>query len=88
MHADLGPENIMVSDSGDITSILDWESAGFYPFFWIGTKPVVSPAYLTAPENGQSRQEWRTALVEALCKLGMRPDELTYTKWNALVERI
>lgn len=33
-HADLSPENILVDDSGRITAILDWESAGWYPEYW------------------------------------------------------
>ncbi|KAK4040838.1 kinase-like domain-containing protein [Parachaetomium inaequale] len=41
-HADLGPSNIMVS-AGAVTGILDWEGTGFFPRFWISTKPSVSP---------------------------------------------
>ncbi|EIW65286.1 kinase-like protein, partial [Trametes versicolor FP-101664 SS1] len=34
-HGDLVPENIMVDEaSGTITSIIDWERAGWYPYFW------------------------------------------------------
>ncbi|EIW62978.1 kinase-like protein [Trametes versicolor FP-101664 SS1] len=34
-HGDLVPENIMVDEaSGSITSIIDWERAGWYPYFW------------------------------------------------------
>lgn len=42
-HPDLGPGNIIVSDDGNIVGILHWESAGYYPDFWIATKPSVSP---------------------------------------------
>ena len=37
-HADLGPSNIMVSENGNVEGILDWESAGFYPRYWIVSK--------------------------------------------------
>lgn len=36
-HTDLNLTNIMVDDDATITAILDWESAGFYPWwveFW------------------------------------------------------
>lgn len=32
-HGDLGPTNIMVKD-GRIVSLLDWETAGWYPHWW------------------------------------------------------
>lgn len=32
-HGDLVPENIMVYD-GRVTGIIDWECAGWYPYFW------------------------------------------------------
>ena len=33
-HAGLCPQNISVDDSGRITAILGWESAGWYPEYW------------------------------------------------------
>lgn len=44
-HVDLGPTNIMVSDDGLVNESLDWESAGFYPAFWIALKPLISAAF-------------------------------------------
>lgn len=32
-HGDLGPSNIMVED-GHVVGIIDWEQAGWYPYFW------------------------------------------------------
>ena len=32
-----------MSDDGSIAGILDCEAAGYYPHFWIATKPSVSP---------------------------------------------
>lgn len=34
-HSDLGPINILLSESGTVKAILDWESVGYYPKFWI-----------------------------------------------------
>lgn len=36
-RTDLGPTNTLVSDEGELSGIIDWESAGFYPRFWVGT---------------------------------------------------
>lgn len=33
-HGDLKPHNIMVSEDGRVTSVLDWECAGFWPDYW------------------------------------------------------
>ncbi|KAF1938381.1 hypothetical protein EJ02DRAFT_473950 [Clathrospora elynae] len=44
-HADLGPTNIIVTEDGSIVGIIDWESAAFYPKFWLGTKPLVSTRF-------------------------------------------
>ena len=50
-HDDLGPENILVVDpippqdestQGPlVTTIIDWEDAGFYPYWWISTNFLV-----------------------------------------------
>jgi hypothetical protein len=32
-HGDLQPENILVHD-GHVSGIIDWECAGWYPYFW------------------------------------------------------
>ena len=62
-HADLGPTNIMVSADGEVTGIIDWESGGFYPRFWIATKPHVSPAFDFCPELPEVNvYEWRRGL--------------------------
>ncbi|KAL2825691.1 hypothetical protein BJY01DRAFT_241505 [Aspergillus pseudoustus] len=53
-HADLNPTNILVADDGTTVSILDWESAGFYPRFWIPLKPWRSGGFnLDAPAGFQ-----------------------------------
>lgn len=66
-HADLGPTNIMVSADGDVTGIIDWESAGFYPRFWIATKPHVSPAFDFCPVLPDvDFYAWRKGLTKKL----------------------
>ncbi|KAL4899053.1 hypothetical protein BDW74DRAFT_184055 [Aspergillus multicolor] len=47
---DLGPTNILVTDDGVVTELLDWESAGFYPKFWIALKPYLSAEYYLPPD--------------------------------------
>lgn len=34
LHGDLVPKNILVDQDGNITGIIDWEFAGWYPHFW------------------------------------------------------
>ncbi|OAX85189.1 hypothetical protein ACJ72_00418 [Emergomyces africanus] len=62
-HADLGPGNIMVSKDGSITDILDWEAAGFYPRFWMATKPSIAPGLDFSPLiAGIEEFEWKKRL--------------------------
>ncbi|KIJ26499.1 hypothetical protein M422DRAFT_192150 [Sphaerobolus stellatus SS14] len=42
-HGDLLPCNIIVQDS-EITGIIDWETAGFYPGFWENCRMYYPPA--------------------------------------------
>lgn len=68
-HADLSPTNIMVSDNGSVTGILDWESAAFYPRDWIGTKPRVSYGFVledNVADIEQDKWAWTKLLGKAL----------------------
>lgn len=72
-HADLSPTNIMVSTDGNVTSILDWESAGFFPRMWIATKPRVCYAFILEYVEGDV-WAWRKLLLKALAERRYLPD--------------
>lgn len=79
-HADLSPTNILISDNGTITAILDWESAGFYPKFWIPLKPYRSGGFnLDAPDN--SRYDWTNLLELNLANVGFALDH-DHVEWQ------
>jgi hypothetical protein len=72
-HADLGPDNIIVSKDGSIEAILNWESAGFYPRFWIASKLVVSQGFNLNPTEETKKGAWRELLGSMLKKQGYEP---------------
>ena len=81
-HADLGPTNIMVSADGEVTGIIDWESAGFYPRFWIATKMQISLAFAFCPElPGVDIQDYARELREKLQTKGFPLMVSWYREW-------
>ncbi len=81
-HADMGPTNIMVSH-GRLSAIIDWESAAYYPRFWLATKPLVSWAFGLECERGEDPRMWENLLVRALGeKGGFRPQDQVYRSWR------
>ncbi|KAK4092926.1 hypothetical protein Purlil1_2851 [Purpureocillium lilacinum] len=57
-HADLSWENILVdAESGDITAVLDWEMAGFWPEWW---------EYRKALYGSRAREWWRDVLSKVM----------------------
>ncbi|KAI4188407.1 MAG: hypothetical protein LQ346_005321 [Caloplaca aetnensis] len=81
-HADLGPTNIMVSEDGIVEGVIDWESAGFYPEFWIATKPSVSPGLDLCPAPaGCDELDWRRALKTELERLGFPQANMWFMEW-------
>ncbi|CAG8961939.1 hypothetical protein HYFRA_00013719 [Hymenoscyphus fraxineus] len=68
-HADLGPGNIMVEDS-KVVGILDWESAGFYPRYWIALKPTLSAGFFLKSTDTTEKVAWRNLLGEMIAKEG------------------
>ncbi|KOS45654.1 hypothetical protein ACN38_g3381 [Penicillium nordicum] len=43
-HGDIAPRNIMVDENGNITGIIDWEYAGWYPDYWEYAQ-ILRPAF-------------------------------------------
>ena len=84
-HPDLGPGNIIVSDDGRVAGIIDWETAGYYPAFWIATKPSVSPGLDFCPSiAGCDDFEWRKRLRMELERRGYPQAAEWYMKWKGL----
>ncbi|KAF2635821.1 hypothetical protein P280DRAFT_461233 [Massarina eburnea CBS 473.64] len=81
-HADLGPSNIIVTEDGSIVGIIDWESAAFYPKFWLGTKPLVSAGFFL---RGAEKRAWAALLASALEREGFSPDMSKFQAWEKAV---
>ena len=70
-HSDLEPTNIMMTKEGDVAGVIDWESADYYPAFWIATKPSVSADLDFDPvPEGSDSFEWRKSLRMKLERQG------------------
>ncbi|TVY46266.1 hypothetical protein LOCC1_G004151 [Lachnellula occidentalis] len=71
-HGDLNPFNIMIRGN-QVVSIIDWESAGWYPFYW---------EYTSAWCGNITRKWWQDRVIKFLDPY---PDELkmeiTRQKW-------
>jgi hypothetical protein len=83
-HADLGPPNIIVDENGNIIGVVDWESAAYYPLFWICTKPLVSAGFYVLGK-GAERLAWATLLTEELEKEGLLSDMEKYQAWKKAI---
>jgi hypothetical protein len=81
-HADLGPSNILVSKDGTIAGVLDWESAAYYPKFWLGTKPLISAGFHV---SGPKKKAWACLLAESLKSKGLSPDMECFHAWQSAV---
>ena len=82
-HPDLGPSNIIISSDGSVAGIIDWEAAGYYPRFWIATKPAFSPGLdFDPPVAGFEDAEWRRRLRAELEKLGFPQAGVWYMNWK------
>jgi len=79
-HADLGPTNIMVLDNS-ISGILDWESAAYYPRFWIATKPRLSAGFYLQKDRTYPKA-WSNMLADMLGFHGFPQDIQGYNKWE------
>jgi len=81
-HPDLGPGNVIMSH-GMVAGIIDWEAAGYYPQFWVATKPSVSPGLDFYPPIAEFEDfEWRKRLRTELETLGYPQASGWYLKWR------
>ena len=82
-HPDLGPSNIIISDDGSVAGIIDWEAAGYYPRFWIATKPAFGPGLdFDPPVAGFEDFEWRKSLRAELEHLGFPQAAVWWMEWK------
>jgi hypothetical protein len=73
----------MITEENEIAAIIDWESAGFYPRFWISTKPSVSPGLDFDPSiPGVEDVEWRRRLRIRLEEVGYPRFADWYMEWR------
>ncbi|KPM39857.1 hypothetical protein AK830_g6710 [Neonectria ditissima] len=84
-HADLGPTNIMISEDGNlVTGIIDWESAAYYPKFWVATKPVYAGAFWLECETDEPKL-WGQLLGQALDASGYKRLDVIFRRWSRSV---
>jgi len=80
-HPDLNAVNIVVRDNDEGITILDWESAGFFPSYWIATK-----CRNFCIENERLSKEeqmgWRDTLKNALALRGFNDCEEEFVTWE------
>jgi len=79
-HADLGPTNIIILN-GIIVGILDWESAAYYPKFWIATKPRLSAGFYLQKDR-TDRKAWSCILSKMLEADGFPQNVDAYNRWR------
>lgn len=79
-HADLGPTNVVVLE-GTITGILDWESAAYYPKFWIATKSRLSAGFCLQKDR-TDRKAWSNMLGDLLEASGFVQSIDEYNSWR------
>ncbi|KAI4208926.1 MAG: hypothetical protein LQ351_008086 [Letrouitia transgressa] len=80
-HGDLAPTNIFLdkdkNDKWHVSSIIDWEIAGFLPKWYIRTIVGVSPAYLLNQKDTKEALTWSFELSRSLEKHGFHE----YCQW-------
>ena len=82
-HADLGPMNIMVSEDGDrVTGVIDWETAAYYPRFWVATKPVTAWRAFNLECDTDEPKLWGQLLGQALETHGYKRLDAAFRRWN------
>jgi hypothetical protein len=81
-YTDFGPTNIIISKDGNaITGIIDWESAAYYPRFWIATKSVIASAFWLESTTIEPKL-WGELLGQVLEAMGYKRLDKMYRNWN------
>lgn len=78
----------MVTDEGRITGILDWDSAAFYPRFWLGTKPLVSAGFYLEGVIKAEKRGWANLLAQNLDFEGFSSNIKAYSEWKFAIEEL
>jgi hypothetical protein len=73
-----------VAEDGSIAAIIDWESAVFYPLFWLGTKPLISAGFSL---HGAETRAWATLLAACIEQEGFPSDVHTYQAWKREIRK-
>lgn len=81
-HTDLSPTNIFVvgpipddkSELPLLTAIIDWEAAGYYPRWWISTKPCVNAAYRLNWKVHPHPEAWPEVFADVLIEKGFQEE--------------
>ena len=93
-HDDLGPTNFFLVDPIPdekselplLSAIIDWEGAGYYPHWWIGTVPLVSSSYHLDWKTHPDVTAWREMFTDAVTAEGFVPQDGWYwayeEAWN------
>ncbi|KAL9607239.1 MAG: hypothetical protein Q9167_007829 [Letrouitia subvulpina] len=74
-HGDLGPANIFVDKKNDewhVSAIIDWETAGYLPAWYIRTIVGLSPAYLLNRRDDREANAWIDELFYKLEERGFQ----------------
>jgi len=77
-HNDLGPTNFFVVDPIPdeenglplLSTIIDWEGAGYFPLWWIGTKPFASAGFGLDWKEHARPEAWVMNFTDALRQNG------------------
>jgi hypothetical protein len=71
MHADISPRNIIVDEQNNVSGILDWEYAGWYPEYWKYAQ-IMRPAFRgdwSAWMERTAPQRWDLTGIDAARKV-------------------
>ncbi|CAH0046380.1 unnamed protein product [Clonostachys solani] len=78
-HAELGPKNIIVKDDGHVSGIMNWESAAYYPSFWVATKPLLKSFELECDK--ESPKSWAHLLRGRLELHSFTQQDRVFDRW-------